>query len=92
MTVIWIVPPYTKTDLDTHSRGNEKAQDENPLPPMPLQEYMKTATAILEKGSTKEVARDFAKTGTKPRGMFLFPLWRFLDFLAGLRNQGESCM
>lgn len=64
VNVIELVPPYVDTDLDSHFREEMvKAQGDHAQPPMPLEEYMEKATAILEQDGVKEVAVGFAEMG-----------------------------
>jgi uncharacterized oxidoreductase len=72
VNVIELVPPYVDTDLDSHFRETMlKLQDGKGHPPMPLQEYMEKATAILEEEGVKEVAVGFADIGVSTwRGAF----------------------
>jgi uncharacterized oxidoreductase len=64
--VIELAPPYVDTGLDERFRekaielqgGHEKAH-----PPMPLKDYMDSATAALEKGSQMEIAVGFSQRG-----------------------------
>ncbi|KAG0652488.1 putative oxidoreductase [Hyphodiscus hymeniophilus] len=72
VNVVELVPPYVDTDLDSHFRDQvKKLQGDRAMPPMPLQEYMEKATAIMDKGGEKEVAVGFAEIGVGAwRGAF----------------------
>ena len=64
VNIVELVPPYVDTDLDSHFRDDmKKTQGDHANPPMPLDEYMEKATAILEKKGVKEVAVGFADIG-----------------------------
>jgi short-subunit dehydrogenase involved in D-alanine esterification of teichoic acids len=79
VNVIELVPPYVDTDLDSHFRDKMvKLQGDNAHPPMPLQDYMEKANAILDKEGVKEVAVGFADIGVSAwRGAFDSVLERF---------------
>ncbi|RFU25088.1 hypothetical protein B7463_g11253, partial [Scytalidium lignicola] len=71
VSVIELAPPYVDTALDAKSRG----KDGNPMPPMPLDEFMDSAMKGLEETENgkpkKEVAVGFAETGVSTwRGAF----------------------
>jgi short-subunit dehydrogenase involved in D-alanine esterification of teichoic acids len=70
--VIELVPPYVDTELDSHFREEMiKAQGDNALRPMPLEEYMEKATAAMEKDGVKDSAVGFAELGVSTwRGAF----------------------
>ena len=72
VNIIELVPPYVDTDLDGHFRAKMlEMQGDNAHPPMPLEEYMEKATAIMEKEGVKEVAIGFADIGVSAwRGAF----------------------
>jgi len=72
--VIELAPPYVDTGLDQRFRekaielqgGKEKAH-----PPMPLKEYMDSATTAFENGYQKEIAVGFSQMGVDAwRGAF----------------------
>lgn len=64
MNVIELVPPYADTELDSHFREKDgEVAGCKGHPPMPLQEYMGNATAIMEKDGVKEAAVGFADIG-----------------------------
>jgi uncharacterized oxidoreductase len=74
VNVIELAPPYVDTGLDERFRektielqgGPEKAH-----PPMPLKDYMESATAAFEKGGQKEIAVGFSQRGVDAwRGAF----------------------
>jgi uncharacterized oxidoreductase len=74
VNVIELAPSYVDTGLD--ERFREKAIElqggpKKAHPPMPLEEYIESTTAIFKKGAQKEIALGFSQMGVDAwRGAF----------------------